>query len=237
MVGWQDAGDVTQQVFLQVFRSIGQFSGQSRFETWLYRLAVNESLQHLRRNRMSRKDLMDEMKDSEGDPHVKQQRRQRGQEIATNRMLQDVAKADVVVVNPTHYAVAVSYKHGDMPAPKLSGDRRVLLTGVGRDPGLAGRRSRGAVVRRELDVPAAGESLREAGQRRRARSLEREDVGVGVPRHDQVGRAESAQDRLGGERRALVVVDQHVVERRVARGGAHRRPLQPRGASAERPSR
>jgi RNA polymerase sigma-70 factor (ECF subfamily) len=51
MVGLQDAADVTQQVFLQAFRSIGQFSGRSRIETWLYRLAVNESLQHVRRNR------------------------------------------------------------------------------------------------------------------------------------------------------------------------------------------
>ena len=49
MVGLQDAADVTQQVFLQVFRSIGQFNGRSRFGTWLYRLSVNESLQHLRR--------------------------------------------------------------------------------------------------------------------------------------------------------------------------------------------
>lgn len=73
--------------------------------------------QHMRRNRMSRKDLMDEMKDSEGDPHVKQQRRQRGQEIATNRMLLDVAKADVVVVNPTHYAVALKWNRKTRGAP------------------------------------------------------------------------------------------------------------------------
>lgn len=51
IVGGEDASDVTQQVFLQAFRSLSQFNGQSRFETWLYRLAVNESLQHLRRNR------------------------------------------------------------------------------------------------------------------------------------------------------------------------------------------
>ena len=54
MVGLQDAVDVTQQVFLQAFRSIGQFNGRSRFETWLYRLSVNESLQHLRRSRRRR---------------------------------------------------------------------------------------------------------------------------------------------------------------------------------------
>ncbi len=51
MVGLQDAADVTQQVFLQAFRTLDQFQGRSRFETWIYRLAVNESLQHLRRNR------------------------------------------------------------------------------------------------------------------------------------------------------------------------------------------
>lgn len=49
MVGMQDAADVTQQVFLQTLRSLGQFNGRSRFKTWLYRLAVNEALQHLRR--------------------------------------------------------------------------------------------------------------------------------------------------------------------------------------------
>lgn len=49
MVGLQDAADVTQQVFLQVFRKIDQFAGHSKFETWLYRLATNEALQHLRK--------------------------------------------------------------------------------------------------------------------------------------------------------------------------------------------
>lgn len=59
MVGLQDAADVTQQVFLQAFRSLEQFNGRSRFETWLYRLAVNESLQHLRRNRRWRYHALD----------------------------------------------------------------------------------------------------------------------------------------------------------------------------------
>lgn len=72
---------------------------------------------HQQRNRMSRKELMDEMKDSEGDPHVKAQRRQRGQEIATNRMLADVPTADVIIVNPTHYAVALKWKRGSKTAP------------------------------------------------------------------------------------------------------------------------
>ncbi len=54
MVGLGDADDLLQQVFLQVFRSLNQFSGQSRFETWLYRVSVNESLQHLRKQRCRR---------------------------------------------------------------------------------------------------------------------------------------------------------------------------------------
>lgn len=74
-------------------------------------------LQHRRRNRMSRQEMVDEHKESEGDPHMKGHRRQRGREIAMSQMLQDVAKADVIVVNPTHYAVALKWKRGDRTAP------------------------------------------------------------------------------------------------------------------------
>lgn len=69
------------------------------------------------RNRMSRKEMMDEFKESEGDPHLKSARRRRAQEVATNRMLTDVAKADVVVVNPTHYAVALRWDRVKGRAP------------------------------------------------------------------------------------------------------------------------
>lgn len=70
-----------------------------------------------KRNRMSRQEVMDEFKESEGDPHLKSARRQRAQEVATNRMLADVAKADVVVVNPTHYAVALRWDRVKGRAP------------------------------------------------------------------------------------------------------------------------
>lgn len=70
-----------------------------------------------RRNRMSRKEMMDENRDSEGDPHTKAARRQRGYDIATNRMLEDVAQADVIVVNPTHYAVALKWDRAARRAP------------------------------------------------------------------------------------------------------------------------
>lgn len=69
---------------------------------------------HMRKNRMSRKEMMDEHKQSEGDPFIKQQRRQRAHDIATNRMLVDVPKADVIIVNPTHYAVALQWDRSRM---------------------------------------------------------------------------------------------------------------------------
>lgn len=73
--------------------------------------------ERLRRLRMTRQEMIEEFKASEGDPQVKGQRRQRGREIAMNRMLADVAKADVVIVNPTHFAVALKWERGSGRAP------------------------------------------------------------------------------------------------------------------------
>ena len=73
--------------------------------------------QFLRRQRMSLKELRDETKDTEGDPHTKQARRQKGYDLATNRMLLDVPSADVVVVNPEHYAVALKWDRLPGTAP------------------------------------------------------------------------------------------------------------------------
>lgn len=72
---------------------------------------------HRRRNRMSRQDLVEEQRDSEGDPHSRAARRQRAQEIALNRMLLDVPKADVVITNPTHFAVALKWDRSSGRAP------------------------------------------------------------------------------------------------------------------------
>ncbi len=72
---------------------------------------------HIKRNRMSQKEVRDEFKESEGDPYMKQQRRARGQEIAMQQMMADVPGADVVVVNPTHYAVALKWNRTPGSAP------------------------------------------------------------------------------------------------------------------------
>ncbi|CTQ49094.1 EscU/YscU/HrcU family type III secretion system export apparatus switch protein [Jannaschia donghaensis] len=73
---------------------------------------------HLKKQMMTRQEVLDESKQSEGDPHVKGRRRQRAQEIALNQMLSDVPEATVVVVNPTHYAVALKWSPMD-PSPPI----------------------------------------------------------------------------------------------------------------------
>ena len=71
-----------------------------------------------REMKMSKEDVKKEHKDSDGDPLVKAQRRRRAQELSRNRMLSDVATADVIVTNPTHLAVALRYVEGE-PAPRV----------------------------------------------------------------------------------------------------------------------
>lgn len=78
---------------------------------------VWQKAEHIRKNRMSRKELTDETKEAEGDPHMKQQRRQKGMSIAMNKMLVDVETANVVIVNPTHYAVALKWDRSGPQAP------------------------------------------------------------------------------------------------------------------------
>jgi flagellar biosynthetic protein FlhB len=67
--------------------------------------------------RMSREDVRKEHKESEGDPHVKANIRRMQQQAAKRRMMSEVPKADIVVTNPTHFAVALKYRDGDMRAP------------------------------------------------------------------------------------------------------------------------
>jgi flagellar biosynthetic protein FlhB len=72
-----------------------------------------------RKHRMSREDLRQEQKESDGDPQVKAQIRRQQQQMARRRMMSEVPKADIVVTNPTHFAVALKYRDGDMTAPRV----------------------------------------------------------------------------------------------------------------------
>ncbi|MCL5778901.1 EscU/YscU/HrcU family type III secretion system export apparatus switch protein [Limibaculum sp. FT325] len=79
--------------------------------------ALWQQHRHLGQLRMSHEEMKEESKESEGDPHIRASRRQRARDIATNRMLADVPKADVVITNPTHYAVALSWTRAPGAAP------------------------------------------------------------------------------------------------------------------------
>ncbi|MFO1330938.1 MAG: EscU/YscU/HrcU family type III secretion system export apparatus switch protein [Rubrivivax sp.] len=74
---------------------------------------------HAKRLRMSTQEYKQEQRETEGSPELKQRQRARMRELATRRMLAAVPKADLVVMNPTHYAVALRYDESRMSAPTV----------------------------------------------------------------------------------------------------------------------
>jgi len=76
-----------------------------------------QRFEHYKKMRMTKQELKDEYKQTEGDPHVKARLRQLRSERARQRMMQAVPEADVVITNPTHYSVALKYDPDEMEAP------------------------------------------------------------------------------------------------------------------------
>ena len=74
---------------------------------------------HAHKLRMSREDLRQEQKENDGDPQVKAQIRRQQQQMAKRRMMAEVPKADIIVTNPTHFAVALKYRDQEMRAPRV----------------------------------------------------------------------------------------------------------------------
>ena len=74
---------------------------------------------NLKKLKMSKQEVKDEFKEQEGNPQIKGRIRQMQQAIARRRMMKDVPKANVIVTNPTHYAVALQYDEKTMSAPKI----------------------------------------------------------------------------------------------------------------------
>ena len=66
---------------------------------------------------MSHQEIKDEHKETEGDPHIRARRRQRARQMAMRQSMANVANADVIVTNPTHYAVALRYRRDENAAP------------------------------------------------------------------------------------------------------------------------
>jgi len=74
---------------------------------------------HAKKLKMTLQEIKDEMKETEGSPEVKGRLRRMQMEMAQNRMMAEVPKADVIVTNPSHYAVALKYDPNSSGAPKL----------------------------------------------------------------------------------------------------------------------
>jgi flagellar biosynthetic protein FlhB len=94
---------------------------------------------HASRLKMSLEEVKREHKQSEGDPHVKSQRRARQREMAQSRSISAVPHADLVVMNPTHYAVAIRYDDATMNAPRVIAKGADLLAMRIRDVAKANK--------------------------------------------------------------------------------------------------
>jgi len=107
------AGMIWDLMFTIVLRIALLLLALATFDFYYQRFQYRKSL------RMTKKELEDELKQTEGDPRIRSRIRQKQRQLAMRRMMQDVPKADVVITNPTHIAVALKYEAEKMPAPKV----------------------------------------------------------------------------------------------------------------------
>ncbi len=97
--------------------------------------------QYMKKLKMTKDEVKDEFKQMEGDPKIKGKRKQKQFDMAMSRMMAEVPKADVIITNPTHYAVALVYKFKQMESPKL----------VAKGKNLVAQRIR--EIAKEHDIP------------------------------------------------------------------------------------
>lgn len=91
--------------------------------------------EYYRKLRMTKEEVRQEMKESEGDPQLKGRIRAMQREMARRRMMAEIPKADVIVTNPTHYAVALRYNEKEMRAPRVIAKGSYLLAARIREIG------------------------------------------------------------------------------------------------------
>lgn len=106
--------DTLQSLALRVLIGVAAIVAVIAALDYLY-----QNFEHMKSMRMSRQEIKDELKQSEGDPMIKARLRQIRQERARRRMMAAVPEASVVITNPTHFAVALKYEHDQMQAPVL----------------------------------------------------------------------------------------------------------------------
>lgn len=116
-------GDLAGMSLLQIVGTVGRMSWQLLMRATAAMLAIGaldylyQRMDYEKSLRMTKQEVKEEYKRMEGDPQVKAQIRRRQLEIARRRQLLDVPKADVVITNPTHIAVALRYDPDEMSAP------------------------------------------------------------------------------------------------------------------------
>ena len=101
---------LTYKIFMKVLMILIPFA----ILDWLY-----QKYDHEENLKMTKEEVKDERRQAEGDPQVKSKIRSKQFEIIRRRMLQEVPKADVIITNPTHIAVALLYDRATMEAPKV----------------------------------------------------------------------------------------------------------------------
>lgn len=135
---WLQAGDIlplaSRSIAMLTWWALACFLAIAAFDVWF------QQWEFRRRNRMSIDEVRREHKETEGDPHIRSRRKQLHREVAATNMLQNVRKASVVVVNPTHVAVALYYRAGETELPvvlaKGEGDLARRIRGIAEEEGI-----------------------------------------------------------------------------------------------------
>lgn len=100
-----------------------------------------QQYQHTKKLRMTKQEVKDERKQTDGDPKVKGRLRAIRMERHSQRMMAAVPNADVIITNPTHYAIALEYKHEDMDVPVLIAkgvdDAAMRIRGIAEEHGIS----------------------------------------------------------------------------------------------------
>jgi flagellar biosynthetic protein FlhB len=104
-------GDMSRLLFKVLMASLASLGVIAGFDYFWQRMRF------MARNRMSKQEIKEEYRQNEGDPTIKAKIRQLRHERARKRMMAQVPQASVVIMNPTHYAVALKYESGKMAAP------------------------------------------------------------------------------------------------------------------------
>lgn len=110
---WTGVASVAESLRELIERSIYLFLALGLFD-WM-----RQHQKYMSRMRMTKQEIRDEHKEVEGNPQIKAKVRRLQRDMSRRRMMADVPKASAVIVNPTHYAVAIRYDLGSMSAPRI----------------------------------------------------------------------------------------------------------------------